>query len=60
MAELYFMLKTCAGKFVISNHCMSAVAEMSSLDKKFQELRLKSGVSMKAWDELRNRAVNYI
>lgn len=60
MMSLYFMLKTCAGKFVISNHCMSAVNEMSALDRKFMELRLRAGGEMKAWDELRNTALNYL
>lgn len=54
---LYLMVKTPAGKYVISTHCSHATLEMSALDQKFEELRTKAGVSMPAWDNLRNKAI---
>jgi len=51
--SLYWMVKTPAGKYVISTHCAHAVAEMTALDQKFEELKQKAGVSMPAWDKLR-------
>lgn len=51
---LYLMVKTPAGKFVISNHCSHAVKEMTSLDDKFQELRKKANIPMSSWESLRN------
>lgn len=54
---LYLMVKTPAGKYVISTHCSHAVPEMSALDQKFEELKRKAGVSMPAWDTLRNEAI---
>jgi 2-dehydropantoate 2-reductase len=54
---LYLMLKTPAGKFVISNHCANAVGEMTALDQAFEESKRKAGLSMPAWDKLRNAAM---
>lgn len=54
---LYLMVKTPAGKFVISNHCANAVGEMTSLDREFEILKRKSGMSMPAWDKLRKEAM---
>jgi 2-dehydropantoate 2-reductase len=54
---LYLMVKTPAGKFVISNHCENAVCEMTTLDGEFEKLKRKSGMSMPAWDKLRKEAV---
>lgn len=57
---LYLMVKTPAGKYVISTHCSHAVPEMSALDQKFEELKRKAGVSMPAWDNLRNQAIAFL
>lgn len=54
---LYIMLKTPVGKFVISNHCAHAIAEMTALDHKFEELKRKAGIPMPAWDKLRKEAM---
>lgn len=54
---LYLMVKTPAGKFVISNHCANAVAEMTALDREFEKLKRKAGISMPAWDKLRKEAI---
>ncbi|WP_027635275.1 ketopantoate reductase family protein [Clostridium butyricum] len=54
--RLYFIYKTCIGKFVISNHCSHAVEEMSTLDKSFNELKNKSNIIMPVWDKLREKA----
>lgn len=54
---LYLMVKTSAGKFVISNHCANAVGEMTALDHAFEELKRKAGMSMPAWDKLRKDAM---
>ena len=54
---LYLMVKTPAGKFVISNHCANAICEMTALDREFEKLKRKSGMSMPAWDKLRKEAV---
>lgn len=54
---LYLMVKTPAGKFVISNHCANAVGEITALDWKFEELKRKAGMSMPAWDKLRKDAM---
>lgn len=53
---LYLLVKTPAGKFVISNHCENAVKEMMALDQKFQELNEKAGIPMPAWSMLREEA----
>lgn len=53
---LYLMVKTPAGKFVISNHCANAIGEMTALDREFEKLKRKSGISMPAWDKLRKEA----
>ena len=53
---LYLMVKTIAGKFVISNHCENATGEMSALDKEFEELKRKSCMPMPTWDKLRKDA----
>lgn len=37
---LYLMVKTPAGKFVISNHCANAVGEMTALDGEFKKLQM--------------------
>jgi len=57
---LYLMVKTPAGKFVISTHCANVVNEMSSLDKKFEELRRKANIPMPSWDRLRNEALSIL
>lgn len=57
---LYLMVKTPAGKFVISTHCAHAVPEMTALDQKFEELKGKSVVSMPAWDKLRSEAATVL
>lgn len=54
---LYLMVKTSAGKYVISNHCAHAVSEMSALDQKFEQLKEKAGLPMPAWDQLRKEAM---
>lgn len=53
----YWLLKTPAGKFVISNHCANAVGEMMALDQKFQELNEKACIPMPAWSKLRKEAM---
>ena len=55
--SLYLMVKTPAGKYVISTHCAHAVDEMTALDQKFKELKRKAGMPMPAWDKLRNEAM---
>lgn len=55
--SLYLMVKTPAGKYVISTHCAHAVDEMTALDQKFEELKRKVGMPMPAWDKLRNEAM---
>lgn len=55
--SLYFMVKTPAGKYVISTHCAHAVDEMTALDQKFEELKRKASMPMPAWDKLRNEAI---
>jgi len=54
---LYFMVKTPAGKYVISTHCAHAVDEMTALDQKFEELKRRAGMPMPAWDKLRYEAM---
>ena len=54
---LYLMVKTLAGKFVISNHCANAVGEMTALDQEFEELKRKASVPMPSWDKLRKEAM---
>lgn len=54
---LYLMVKTPAGKFVISNHCTHAVGEMIALDQKFEKLQIKADMHMPAWDKLRKEAM---
>lgn len=54
---LYLMVKTPAGKFVISNHCANAVGEMTALDREFEKLRGKANVVMPSWDKLRSEAM---
>lgn len=54
---LYLMVKTPAGKFVISNHCTNAVVEMIALDREFQKLQIKADMYMADWDKLRKEAV---
>lgn len=58
MLKLFFMMKSPAGKFVISTHCMNAVKEMMTLDKTFKEVITKSNVTMPAWEQLEREAVN--
>jgi len=55
--SLYLMVKTPAGKYVISTYCAHAVDEMTALDEKFEELKRKSVKPMPAWDKLRNEAM---
>lgn len=55
--SLYFMVKTPAGKFVISNHCAHAANEMTALDQKFEELKKNTGMPMPAWNKLRKEAL---
>jgi 2-dehydropantoate 2-reductase len=55
--SLYLMVKTPAGKYVISTHCAHAVDEMTALDEKFEELKRKASMPMPAWDKLRNEAM---
>lgn len=57
---LYLLIKTPAGKFVISNHCANAVDEMKALDQKFQELNEKACIPMPAWSKLREEAMNVL
>lgn len=54
---LYLMVKTPAGKFVISNHCAHAVGEMTALDQKFEELKRKADMPMPEWNKLRKEAM---
>ncbi|WP_297421753.1 ketopantoate reductase family protein [Clostridium sp.] len=54
---LYLMVKTPAGKFVISNHCANAVGEMIALDREFEKLQIKADMHMPAWDKLRKDAM---
>lgn len=54
---LYLMVKTPAGKFVISTHCANAVDEMTSLDREFEKLQIKADMHMPAWDKLRKKAI---
>lgn len=54
---LYLMVKTPAGKFVISNHCANAVGEITALDQKFEELKKKADIPMPAWNKLRKEAM---
>lgn len=58
--SLYLMVKTPAGKYVISTHCAHAVAEMIALDQKFEELKRKANMSMPAWDQLRREAISLL
>lgn len=55
---LYLLVKTPAGKFIISNHCSNAVGEMMALDLKFQELNEQACISMPAWAQLRKEAID--
>ncbi|MCH3964499.1 MAG: ketopantoate reductase family protein [Clostridium sp.] len=57
---LYWMVKTPAGKYVISTHCAHAVAEMTALDQNFEKLKQKANVSMLAWDKLHTGAMSVI
>ena len=52
LRSLYLMVKSPAGKFVITTHCTNAAAEMTSLSNAFDQLRQKSNVPMPAWDTL--------
>ena len=52
LRSLYLMVKSPAGKFVITTHCTNAAAEMTSLSNAFDQLRQKSNVPMPAWDRL--------
>lgn len=54
---LYLMVKTPAGKFVISNHCANAVGEMTALDGEFKKLQIKADIHMPAWDKLRKESM---
>lgn len=58
--KLYILMKSPAGKFVISNHCMNAVSEMKGLDLEFKKLREKDNTSMISWDYLRSSAAPII
>lgn len=57
---LYLLIKTPAGKFVISNHCANALGEMMALDQKFQELNERAYMPMPAWSKLRKEAMNVL
>lgn len=57
MASIFFLIyKTPIGRLTVSDHAMSAVSEMKYLDKEFEKLRDKAGISTPAWDLLRNKS----
>lgn len=52
LRSLYLMVKSPAGKFVITTHCINAIGEMTALSNAFDQLRQESNVPMPAWDTL--------
>lgn len=53
---LYWLVKTPAGKYVISTHCSHAIAEMTALDREFEKLKQQAVLPAPAWDQLRTGA----
>ncbi len=56
---LRIMAKTPVGRLAVSDHAMSAWAEMAALDAAFAQLRQQTDVPMPAWDALRAPALAY-